>query len=147
MFCFTAATKGIDTSGTIAVEPQSFASRWIVVGDAAYCEHFFASIMSLRYMLHSPYPNPSRSRVNIRYTVPFGAQERIIIMIYNVLGRLVWEKRIDDLLSEGPHTVTWDGRDTHGVTTGSGLYIIRLNAVDPHGKLVGRFMKSVMLMR
>jgi hypothetical protein len=147
MLCYDAAEKRVDTAGTIPVKPQSTASRWIIAGDDAYREQFFASIMSLQFMLHALYPNPSRSTVNIRYTVPFGAQERIRITIYNMLGKKVWEKRIENLLVEGTHIVTWNGQDIHGSTTGSGLYIVRLSVIDQQGKGTKRFDRRITRMR
>ena len=103
--------------------------------------------MSLQFMLHALYPNPSRSTVNIRYTVPFGAQERIRITIYNMLGKKVWEKRIENLLVEGTQIVTWNGQDIHGSTTGSGLYIVRLSVIDQQGKGTKRFDRRITRMR
>ena len=147
MLCYDAAAKSIDTAGSFVVKPQSISSRWIIVGDAAYREHFFASIMSLEFTLQALYPNPSRSTVNIRYIIPFGAQERIKITIYNVLGKKVWEKRIDDLLYEGPHIVPWNGQDTRGGTTGSGIYIVRLSVIDQQGKVTKRFDRRVTRMK
>jgi len=146
-FCFDAAAGRIDTNASITVAAKAAASRWIVVGDAPFRERFIASISPLRFSLHAPYPNPARSVVNIRYTVPFGSRERIAIAVYNVMGKRVWEKRIDDLLAEGNHVVVWNGRDTHGSPVGSGLYVIRLSVSDSRGGILKRFDQCVTLMR
>ncbi|MBN1578037.1 MAG: DUF2341 domain-containing protein [Chitinispirillaceae bacterium] len=145
--CFDAAVKKLDAGGTATIAPKSIASRWIITGDAAYRENFLSTMLSLRFALHALYPNPARSSVNIRYTVPFGARERIRIGIYNVLGKRVWEKRIDGLLAEGSHIVTWNGRDIHGSSAGSGLYIVRLTVVDSRGRITKRFDRRVTWMR
>jgi hypothetical protein len=146
-FCYDAATQTIDTSGEITVDPESIVSRWIVAGDAAYREKFLLNATSLKFMLHSLYPNPARSRVNIRFTVPFGSQERIRISICNIMGRKVWEKRIDELLTEGVHLVAWDGRNLRGSPVGSGMYIIRFLAIDARGKTVKQFDRRVSLLK
>ncbi|MBN1760729.1 MAG: T9SS type A sorting domain-containing protein, partial [Chitinispirillaceae bacterium] len=145
--CFDAVAKTLDTNGTIAIAPKSSASRWIITGDAAYRKHFLETVLSLRFALHPLYPNPARSVVNIRYAVPFGCRERIRIVIFNVVGKRVWEKSIDGLLAEGAHTVTWNGRDAHGSPVGSGLYIVRLTALDSRGAIVKRLNRRVTWMR
>ncbi|MBN1578953.1 MAG: autotransporter-associated beta strand repeat-containing protein [Chitinispirillaceae bacterium] len=145
--CFDAAAKTPDTNGTAAVAPKSTASRWIVVGDAAFRQNFIAAVMPLRFLLLAPRPNPARSVVAIRYTVPFGAQERIRIAVYTILGKRVWGKRIDGLPAGGAHVAVWNGRDAHGSPVGSGLYIVRLKVVDSRGRIVEQFDQRVTWMR
>ncbi len=146
--CFDAAERKSETEGVIRVAANSTVSRWIVVGDAAFQNRFMTSALSLRFSLHSPYPNPARSAVNIRYCVPFGARERIIIGVYSMLGKKVWEKRIDGPLVEGEHTVTWNGNgNALRAPAPSGLYIVRLIAADQGGRTVRQFERRVTLMR
>jgi len=147
VYCFDASLKKPDTAGMITIAPRSTVSRWIMVGDAAYCDNFLVQVLPLRYSLHTLYPNPARSVVNIRYTVPLGAQERIRIAIYTMLGKRVWEKRIDDLLTEGEHVTTWNGADHQHRPAGSGLYIVRMTVADEGGKPIKRFDQRVTLIR
>jgi hypothetical protein len=106
-----------------------------------------ATILPMKFMLASLYPNPSRSVVNIRYTVPLGAQERIRVAVYNMLGKKVWEKKIDGMLCEGLHMITWNGRDLHGTAAGSGMYVVQLTVVDKNNKPTKRFDRRVTLLR
>jgi hypothetical protein len=146
-FCYDARTQTIDTTGSITVDPKSTASRWIITGDAAYRDNFLAAILPLKYMLSSCYPNPARSVVNIRYTIPFGAEERLRLTVYNMLGKMVWEKKIDALFAAGQHIISWNGRDRTGNISGSGMYIVQLMVVDRHDKPVKRFDRRVTLLR
>ncbi len=146
-YCFDASSKSLDSNGIINVNSNSFASRWIIAGDEKFIDNFIKSIMSLKFILHSPYPNPFRSKVNILYTVPFGSQEIIRITIYNMLGKKVWEKTIEELLPEGNHIAVWNGSDLYGRTAGSGLYIVNLTVINNNGKAIKRFERRITKLR
>jgi hypothetical protein len=145
--CYNAAGESFDTCGTISVAPRSTASRWIIVGDVAFHQNFISRISTQCFSLYPPYPNPSHSVVHIRYTVPFGSQERIAVAIYNVLGKRVWQKRLTGFLSEGFNQVTWNGMDERGTPAGSGLYVIQVMVENASGKVIRRFEKRATLLR
>lgn len=144
--CFDAAQNIFDTTGTIYIAPKSVALRWLTVGTSEFQRDFIIK-MPTQYSLDALYPNPFRSVVNIRYTVPFGAQNRIRIAIFDIMGKQVWEKRVDRLLSEGDHTVSWNGRDAHGCPAASGLYIVRLSVINPKGEPVRQIDQRIRLIR
>lgn len=146
-YCYDAIEKKLDTSGTVTIAANSTISRWIVIGDAAFRHSFISTATVQEFSLCSPYPNPSRLVVNIKYLVPFGAQERIRIAIYNTLGKKMWNKNIDGRPVEGVHQITWNGRDHQGNAAGSGLYIIRLIVENGQGKAIRRFEKCATLLR
>ncbi len=129
--------------GEITVAPRSTVSRWVVVGDESYRSRFSKSIRAFRYGLQRIYPNPARSVVNIRYSVPAGAQERLRITIFDLRGRKVWERRVDGALVHGYHVTTWDGKDRSGNRVGAGRYPIRLTVENPEGKTIKRFEECV----
>jgi|GEM_PF-2015357 len=131
------------SSSAISIKPRSVASLWLIAGDQAWHDRFAASAASLRYGLGRVYPNPARSRVNIRYSVPLGAQERLTITIFDILGRRIWEKRIHALLTPGEHTAVWNGRDLHHNVVGAGRYPVVLSVADESGRVVRRFQEWV----
>ncbi|MBN1576993.1 MAG: DUF2341 domain-containing protein [Chitinispirillaceae bacterium] len=140
---FDATSGNSLTDGTITIEPRSVVSRWVIVGDKGWHDRFVAAAGCFHYGLHRIYPNPARSIVNIRYSVPLGAQERLHIAIFTIMGRKVWEKRIDKLLTPGKHLITWRGEDLHHNAVGAGLYPIRLTVIDGKGKTVRRFERCL----
>lgn len=144
--CFDAAQKLFDTTGIIHIAPKSVTLRWLTIGTSEFQSDFIIK-MPAQYSLDALYPNPSRSVVNIRYTVPFGAQNCIRIVIFNIMGKQVWEKKIGGLLSEGDHTVSWNGRDAHGNAAASGLYIVRLSVTNQQGEPVRQIDQRIRLMR
>ncbi|MBN1308523.1 MAG: DUF2341 domain-containing protein [Chitinispirillaceae bacterium] len=140
--CYDPQTGNAGSIGSITLPPRSFGSRWLIAGDPSFHHRFFTSILPLTYSLHPVYPNPSRAVVNIRYSVPFGVQERIAVSIFNAFGEMVWKKRINDLLCEGTHHLPWNGVDMHGNPIGSGIYIVRLQIIDSSGKSLRQFNRK-----
>ncbi|MGH2570245.1 MAG: FlgD immunoglobulin-like domain containing protein, partial [bacterium] len=68
-------------------------------------------------------PNPFRTSTTIRLSL--ARKERVLLTIYDVLGREV-RTLVDGELAEGEHDVAWDGRDGHGELTSAGVYLYRL---------------------
>jgi hypothetical protein len=72
-------------------------------------------------------PNPFSHRTDIRYIVPGAAsgRARVDLAVYNILGQ-----RVRTLVAEeqaaGEYTVRWDGRDSAGARSSSGVYFYRL---------------------
>ncbi|SHK34857.1 alpha-amylase family glycosyl hydrolase [Rhodothermus profundi] len=70
--------------------------------------------------LEAPFPNPFRTAVTVRYTLPAPAHVRVAI--YDVLGRRI-ALLVDGLQSAGEHVTTWKP-----TTLAAGLYLVRLEA-------------------
>ncbi len=70
-------------------------------------------------------PNPFNPATVIKYSLPLAGDVRL--SIYDVAGRLV-RILVDERVSSGNHTTTWDGRDAAGVEASSGIYFTRLEA-------------------
>ena len=85
----------------------------------------------------SAMPNPFNPTTTIHYRVP--AAGRVNVTLFDVHGRLI-ETLLDEEMSAGPHTVTWNGRDHAGQSAASGVYFARV----VHGG-VARTLKLVLL--
>jgi hypothetical protein len=70
------------------------------------------------------YPSPSAHDASISFTV--GSTQRLEIEVYDVTGRRT-ARLADRVYPAGRHTLTWDGRDTHGQQAASGVYFIRIS--------------------
>jgi hypothetical protein len=80
-----------------------------------------------RFTLFQNYPNPFNPETNITFSLP---EERVVnLKIYNLKGQLV-KMLINQKLSPGYHTFTWDGKDESGKDVSSGIYFNRLSAGD-----------------
>lgn len=144
--CYDAEGNDPDTCGSLTVAPRTTVSHWAVAGDAAFQQRFISKYDGTRFALHSIYPNPSRSAATIRYTVPFGTHQHVIIAIYGMSGKKVWEKKIGGLLSEGRHEVSWDGRDRYNRGVAAGFYVVRLTVENRYGKAIRYFQESLLFL-
>jgi subtilisin family serine protease len=83
--------------------------------------------LTLRTQLAQNEPNPFNPVTKIRFTLANPAQTQV--RIYDSAGRLV-RTLVDEPMTAGAHTVTWNGLDDAGRPTGSGVFFYRLNAGD-----------------
>ena len=68
-------------------------------------------------------PNPFNPATDIQFSLP--ADGRAALRIYDLSGRLV-RTLFDGVLTAGPHTQRWNGRDDTGREAASGVYFARL---------------------
>jgi hypothetical protein len=101
------------------------------LGDILYWMGFYVPVgierppvAASRNRLAQNYPNP----FNPSTTIAFELRDRahVTLRIYNVAGQLV-RTLVDDVRAPGvPHTVEWDGRNTHGQAVSTGVYFYRV---------------------
>ena len=75
------------------------------------------------FLLSQNYPNPFNPETVIQYQLPKQAVVRL--EIYNIVGELV-NTLVNETRPAGYHTVRWNGRDGHGRTVASGVYLYSL---------------------
>lgn len=78
-----------------------------------------------QYTLSQNYPNPFNATTKLEFTLPKACQVRLDI--YNVLGKRI-RTLIDEYLSAGYKTVTWDGKDDNGNDVSTGIHFYRIKA-------------------
>ncbi len=77
------------------------------------------------YALSQNYPNPFNPSTEMKFSMPVNGHARL--EIFNVLGASV-AVIFDGPAVAGEHRVVWDGRDSDGNATASGVYFYRLTA-------------------
>jgi FlgD Ig-like domain len=71
-------------------------------------------------------PTPFREEVRVRFTL---ARDGVVrASVYDVSGRLV-RRLLDAPLPEGSHAIAWDGTERSGQRTGSGVFLLRIEAL------------------
>jgi hypothetical protein len=80
------------------------------------------------FALSAAVPNPFTAGTEIAYSVPAGVTQADL-SIYDASGRLV-TTLVDAVVTPGDAVTHWDGTDTHGRQTASGVYFARLVAGD-----------------
>jgi hypothetical protein len=73
--------------------------------------------------MRNAYPNPFKANSNTTIEVAVKAGENGTITIYNVLGQVV--KTVS--VTEGTHSINWNGKDNKGNVCGSGIYFYKLS--------------------
>lgn len=79
------------------------------------------------YTLHQNYPNPFNPTTTIRFDMP--ELGFVTLKIYDVLGREVITLVHEDLPA-GKHAYSWNGKDSYGRTSATGIYFFRLETTD-----------------
>jgi hypothetical protein len=85
----------------------------------------YAATSPRGFRLYPSVPNPFNPSTVISFELP--AQDVVRVSVYTPRGVLV-RRLIDESRAAGRHQVAWDGRDDHGITTSSGIYIVRVEA-------------------
>lgn len=71
------------------------------------------------------YPNPFNPRTTVEFTLSKDAT--VSLRVYDPRGRLV-RTLLESYVAAGKHSVAWNGRNDAGVSVGSGVYFLRLQA-------------------
>jgi hypothetical protein len=79
-----------------------------------------AAVMATR-----AWPNPFNPRINLSFELPRTAQTRI--EIFDVRGKRVALLR-NEVLSEGLHEVSWNGRNADGHPVSGGTYLVQVRS-------------------
>ncbi len=73
------------------------------------------------------YPNPFNSAARLNFTLHRGS--RTTLDVYNIRGDFV-TRLVDRWYEKGEHSITWDGRNTNGIPSASGIYLFYLKTAD-----------------
>jgi hypothetical protein len=76
------------------------------------------------YVLEQNYPNPFNPSTTIRFVLP--VNKKISLTVYDIAGREVRTLISGQDMQEGPHELSWDGRDNNGTPVASGQYVYTL---------------------
>jgi hypothetical protein len=81
------------------------------------------TVLPVVYSLKQNYPNPFNPATEISFDLPRAGS--VQLHVYNILGRKV-STLIDDYLTAGRHSVTFNGTADDGSSLASGIYLYRL---------------------
>jgi PKD repeat protein len=132
---------------SVPVEPGAKEYRWLLVGTDAYLAKAALIAKAGRLLLAGTYPNPFRSMVRIRYSLPYEGVDRVKFTIYNLLGRTIWRHEVGDCSGYGAQDLVWNARADNGQPVATGVYIIRMVALSKVGKQVGMFERRMIMVK
>jgi flagellar hook assembly protein FlgD len=79
--------------------------------------------LSEYFVLEQNYPNPFNPETTIRFRT--AESGKVDIAVFDILGRKV-RTLVNETLSEGSHSIIWDGRNESGQSLASGIYFYRM---------------------
>jgi flagellar hook assembly protein FlgD len=95
------------------------------------------------FSLSQNYPNPFNPSTSIKFEL---AKSSVIqLKIYDILGREVREL-VNEQLAAGPYDILWNGKNKHGISVGSGVFIYEIKA-QAAGQVVFRQSRKMVLLR
>lgn len=103
----------------------------LMAGTQAYLEQQQAALIPTQYYLSQNYPNPFNPTTTIRYGLPQTSKVRLTV--YNILGQEV-ATLFNGVQNASSYGIAWNGRNRHGLSVASGLYIYRLETQALNGK-------------
>ena len=86
-----------------------------------------SAVLPTEFELSQNMPNPFNPSTQISFALPSAA--KVNLTVFNVLGQQV-NTLVDEYMTAGYQTVTWDGRDNSGASVASGVYFYRIVAGD-----------------
>lgn len=83
------------------------------------------AVLPTEFDLAQNAPNPFNPSTQISFALPSAA--KVSLTVYNVLGQQV-KTLVDEYMTAGYQTVTWDGTDNSSASVASGIYFYRIAA-------------------
>jgi len=87
-----------------------------------------AANLPKKFLVEQNYPNPFNPGTQINFFLP--ELSIVKLDIYDITGKKVVTLK-NDMLPSGSHRVFWDGRGQNGKKMSSGVYLYRLQVLDP----------------
>jgi hypothetical protein len=76
-----------------------------------------------KFSISQNYPNPFNAQTLFSISLP--QETHVSLAIYNIMGQKV-KVLVNDFMTAGIHTITWDGTNESGQTVSSGVYFYRV---------------------
>jgi hypothetical protein len=96
-----------------------------------------------KYSLSQNFPNPFNPSTTIKFEL--AKSSLVQIKIYNIIGQEVKEL-VNNKLAAGRYEILWNGKNQHGISVGSGVFIYEIQAQSA-GKNVFRQSRKMVLIR
>ncbi|SYZ72900.1 exported hypothetical protein [Candidatus Zixiibacteriota bacterium] len=94
-----------------------------IKGDATPVPESSENNLPSGFALYQNWPNPFNLSTTIQFSLP--RRSPVALTIYNILGQTVRRWTFPSL-PPGTHSVSWDGRTSTGIESGSGIYLYQI---------------------
>jgi hypothetical protein len=114
--------------------------RKLVIGNDSYLAKARAGNRFFRLALVGVSPNPFGRMLRIRYSLPYGGIGGVEFSILDLRGRQLWASQ--GATGPGLRELAWNGA-VGKRPVASGMYVLRMKALDMKGKTAGTFEKRI----
>jgi hypothetical protein len=115
--------------------------RKLVIGNDSYIAKTKTGNRFYRLALVGAGPNPFGRMLRIRYSLPYGGISSVEFSIVDLRGRLLWSSQ--GATGAGLRELVWNGSCAGKRPVASGMYVLRMKALDAKGKTAGVFEKRI----
>jgi hypothetical protein len=133
-------------SATVTVAGGGTEYRVLAIGSTAFLAKTAVTLKSGILALGGVYPNPFTSLVHIRYNVPNAGVSYVRFSIYDLRGRMVWQRTVDQRGARGAQEIAWDGMSGQKRRVAAGAYLVRIVALDENNRQAATFEKRMTYM-
>jgi PKD repeat protein len=149
---FNAATQQFESAsfgasreqGIVTLDAHSTGFRWLLVGTADYLAKAGRIARPAMLALMGTYPNPFRTMVRIRFSLPYEGVDKVKFTIFDVRGRSVWHSDVACGTKYGPTDLVWNTMSSDNRPVAAGIYIVKMVAINGNHKVVGAFQRKMM---
>ena len=118
--------------------------RWLIAGDSSFIASWVGEFKLFDFALKKLYPNPCKSNIMIRFTIPFTGISEVRVAIFDQLGRKIFYREVNRALRPGLNSLQWNPEKDQSLAAGS--YILQLTAIDSKGRKAGVAQSRIMYM-
>jgi PKD repeat protein len=135
-----------DAQPVIRVAAGQMEYRWLFVGSGEFLAK--ASVMHASMLrLEGVYPNPFRSMVRIKYSLPGFGVSAIKFTICDLRGRVSWHRELNTRGMSGSGVLLWNGETDYGRPMAAGTYLLRMTAFDSKQRMTAAFERKITLLQ
>jgi len=129
----TGEVLGGSPERSITVAGNSYSDVYAVVGSRDYLNKTTVGPSGAKFAMGRVAVNQAARSVRVQYYVPLAGTDRVEMSVYNLKGRLMW-KNAERVKQSSWNTMEWKSRESRGGAAATGLYIIRVRAINASGK-------------
>ena len=115
--------------------------RKLVIGNASYIAKAQKANAFFRLALVGVSPNPFGRMLRIRYSLPYDGIGRVEFSMIDLRGRQLWASQ--GAIGPGLQEFLWNGASAGKRPVSSGMYLLRMKALDTKGKTAGVFTARI----
>jgi hypothetical protein len=134
-----------DAQSSISVAANSTQYRWLYAGSEGYCAKAPVLVAST-LELAGAYPNPFRSSLRIRYSLPATGIGAVRFTICDLRGSVVWRQSVGGRDHGGAGELLWNATTHAGRPVAAGIYVLCMTAFDEKQQRAGVFERKITLL-